>query len=357
MSDVSGERTPARESGETVRMMVVGTVLLRHRRLILILGFLGALGGGLVGLLSARTYTTSAIILPEAGENGASSGLALAASQFGIKMPLGDAGWAPPIYVELLESRALLERALTDTLVVAEEDGRRTTLMDLLEVEGETPALRLAKAVREARKHVSVSEDRSLGAVRLSVRTEWPSVSLAVAERLVSDVERFNVESRQSRAMAERRFVEEQAAEAEAALRAAEDDLQLFLQRNRVLGGSPELDFRHDRLKREVTLRQQVYTMLAENLGDAKIREVRDTPVITLLAKPMLMAEPDRRGVIQKVLLGGLAGGMLAVLFAFLAHGLRGARLESDDEAREFFGLVDEATPRFLRRRFFARSA
>src|SRR5438067_2285669 len=88
-----------------------------------------------------------------------------------------------------------------------------------------------------------------LAVALLSVTTQWPSVSLALAEKLIRGVGTFNVERRRSQAAAERQFVDAQAAESERALRDAENALQSFLQRNREYGGSPQLPFERDRLQ------------------------------------------------------------------------------------------------------------
>jgi len=158
------------------------------------------------------------------------------------------------------------------------------------------------------------------------------------------------METRRSQAAEERWFVKKQAAEAEKALRAAEDRQQSFLQRNRVTS-APEVDIELQRLRREVILRQQVHSSLVQNQEEARIREVRDTPVITLLEEPRLPLFAESRKVALKLVLGGLGGGVLGVLIAFLMQGLAGARGAQSDEAREFFGLLDELTPRFLRKR------
>jgi uncharacterized protein involved in exopolysaccharide biosynthesis len=250
----------------------------------------------------------------------------------------------------LLRSQAILEPIALDTVAVEEEGGRRVALMDLLRIQGPGPERRADRAVRVLRRLVTANEVRALGAVKVSVTTRWPSVSLTLAERLLRAVNQFNLETRKSQAAAERQFVEGQAAEAERLLRAAEDRLQVFLQRNRTFAGSPELNFEHDRLDREVALRQQVYTSLLQNREEARMREVRDTPVITMLENPRLPVVGEARDSALKAVLGGIAGGMLGVLIAFLAHGVAGVRRAPSEETREFFHLLQEATPRFLRR-------
>ena len=133
-----------------------------------------------------------------------------------------------PIYLELVRSRALLEPIALDTVTVTELGGRRVALTDLLGVDPEIPARRLDRTVHKLESIVSAREDKGIGAVRLSVATPWASVSLWIAEQLVSGADKFNLKTRKSQAGEERRFVEERATEAERALRLAEDRLQSF---------------------------------------------------------------------------------------------------------------------------------
>ncbi len=347
MTGTSPDPMPVSKEDKEISLLALVSVLLRWRRTIVVLVLASGAAGLATGLLTTRVYRSSATFLPQVSE-GSPSGLALVASQFGIRVPSGG-GWGPPVYVELLRSRALLEPIALDTVVVAEQGGRRVAVMDLLHVEGSTDAQRADRAVRALGGIAKSREVRALGAVEVAVTTRWPSVSLALADRLVRGVSEFNIETRKSQAAAERQFVEAQAGEAERALREAEDRLQSFLQRNRVIS-SPQLQFEYDRLQRQVAFRQQVYTVLVQNREEARIREVRDTPVITVLETPHLplVSEP-RRSVLRGVV-GGLFGGMLGTLIAFLAQAISGAQREQNGDAREFFRLVSEATPRFLRR-------
>jgi len=302
-----------------------------------------------LGLTRARLYVSSATFIPQAPE-GAVSGFALAASQFGIRMPtVSSGGWGPPLYVELLRSQALLEPIALDTFVVAEEGNRRVALMDLLEIGATSPERRTDLAIRKLRTIVAANEMKALGAVKVSVASRWPTVSLALADQLLRAVNRFNLETRKSQAAAERQFVEIQAADAEHLLRAAEDRLQIFLQRNRSFA-APELSFEHDRLQREVMLRQQVYTSLLQSREEARMREVRDTPVITVLENPRLHLVGEARRSLRSGVLGGLVGAMLGIMIALLGDAVGRARRKSGEEEREFFRLLDEVTPRWLRR-------
>lgn len=334
---------------EEISGFAIATVLLRFRRMIVVMAAIGFALGMAWGLTSPRVYKSTATFIPQLAQ-GPSSGLALAASQLGFSVPSSGGAWSPQMYVELVRSRSVLMPIVLDTVTVAEQGGKRATLMDLLKVTAANPERRATAAIQVLGQMVQASEEKKLGAVTFSVLSQWPSVSLAVAERLVQRVDRFNIETRKSQALAERQFVEGQVAESEVALRVGENRLQSFLQGNREIGGSPGLSFERERLQREVTRLNQLYTSWLQSREEARIREIRDTPVITVIEEPRLPFIGEPRKSIQKAMVGGVAGVAIGVLMAFLVEGLALARKASSDEAREFFRLLNEAKPRFLKR-------
>ena len=335
--------------GGGITALGIASVLLRWRRVIFALGIGAGLWGLIEGLTTERVYKASATFVPQSSEAGP-AGLAAAASQFGIRVPSGSGGWGPPMYIALLKSRALLEPIALDTVTIVEERGRRTSVMDIFGVQAPTPQRRLVRAIQTLGSVIVAEENKTLGAVTVSVTSSWPSVSLALVERVVERVSQFNLETRRSQAQAERRFVETQAVAAEAALRQAEDRLQSFLVRNRSVV-SPQLSFEHDRLKRDVELRQELYTAWMKSREDARIREVRDTPVITLLEEPRLPVVGESRRSVQRAITRGVLGVLIGIMLAFLIEGLSKARRSPGPESQEFFRLLEESVPGFLRRR------
>jgi uncharacterized protein involved in exopolysaccharide biosynthesis len=327
-------------------LVEIASALLRWRRTIIAFAVVGGIVGVALGLSSKRKFASRAIFAPQVASDQVASGLALAASQFGIRVAGSGSGWPAAVYVELLISRGLLEPIARDTVTVVEEGNRRVAVMDLLKIKAPTPAQRVEETVRRLRTMVVPAENKRLGAVQLTVTTTWPSVSYALANRLISAVNTFNTQTRQSQASAERQFVQGRAREAEIALRDAEDRMQAFLQRNRVVS-SPDLTFERDRLQREITLRQQAYTALLQSQEEARIREVRDTPVITILEQPALPAIGEPRHSVSKGVMGAIVGILLAIFFKAIAV----ARTSSNERNQEFYRVLDDALPRFLRRR------
>lgn len=110
--------------------------------------------------------------------------------------------------------------------------------------------------------------------------------------------------------------------------------MQAFLQANRQWENSPDLTFQHDRLDRDISLRQQVYTTLVQSFEQARIAEVRDTPVITVLQAPYLPGRDSRRIALIGIVGLGL-GAMAGLVLAFIVEAVR--RPAPGDPAREDF--------------------
>jgi uncharacterized protein involved in exopolysaccharide biosynthesis len=201
-------------------------------------------------------------------------------------------------------------------------------------------------AVRALQSAIVASEDRRLGTVTLRVRARWASLAQELAERLLDGVNEFNFQTRKSQASVERRFIEDRLTETGRELLAAETRMQEFLSRNRNLATSPELLFQRDRLQRELTLRQQIYTSLVQSREDARIREVRDTPVITVIETPSMPLRPESRRVALNVVGGAIAAGLLGVLFAVALEALERAHRNGNEFATRVLVRLNNANGR-----------
>jgi uncharacterized protein involved in exopolysaccharide biosynthesis len=321
------------------------TVLLKHRYWIAGLSFAVALVLAVHGLLLPRNYTTEGSFIPQGVEPGGGGGAAQIAGQLGISLP-GSGGApteSPAFYAELLGFREILAQVLADSFTVSQTRWGETilragTLLDLLDIDEEAAeALRREEAIRWLReKAVSARTTPETGMVRVSVTTPWPEVSEALGRRLLDLVNDFNRRTRQTQAASERTFIEERIVEAEERLLAAEDDLKRFLENNRQFQNSPDLLFEHDRLQRQVAMRQQLYTSLSQAYEDARVAEVRNTPLITVVEPPEEPVEPDGRSLALRGILGLVLGGMGGVFFAFTREFVGRSREEGDNDYREF---------------------
>jgi len=314
-------------------------LFLRYRVTMWSLPLLATLVVVIYGTIQPTTYTATAAFLPEAppANRSALSGLA---SELGLALGSGDAAQSPAFYADLLTSRELLEAVAEPTYEVTTPEGlRRGTLIELFEIREKNPALARSAAVRVLRRVTSIGRARETGVVTVAARARWPELAEQIVQRMLALVNTFNLERRQSRAAQEKRFVETRRTEARDELQVAEDRLKSFLERNRDYRNSPQLVFDQERLAREVALRQQLLTSLSQAYEQARIDEVRDTPVITVIEHPDLPVRPDPRHRGQNGLVAMVFGLMLAGVVVFVRDYLARARSLAPPEVAELDAL------------------
>lgn len=332
-----------------ISMLAAANVVLRHRRRIM------ALVVGTVALVSVlvllwpRSYTSDSIFMPQ--QRRSSSSLSGIASQLGISLPISDGAQSPAFYVDLLTSREILGGAVDTKYTYPDKDGRSVTrdLVEVYHTDGDTPALRRDAAIQKLKGDIAATAVQRTGVVTLGVTLRSPVLAQQVNAQLLGRINRFNMETRQSQASAERKFTERRVQDADSALLAAEDRLQAFLSRNRDYRNSPGLLFQFDRLQQDVTMRRTVYTTLSQLFEQARLEEVRDTPVITVVEQPEVPVRPDRRGLVVKALLAVLLALGCGIAWAFADEFLNGDQATHSSDLAEFHTLRREAVNDLLR--------
>ena len=70
-------------------------------------------------------------------------------------------------------------------------------------------------------------------------------------------------------------------------------------------------------------MRQQVFTTLTQSYEEVRLREVRDTPVITMIEAPTARIMPEPRGRVMMVFIGGLLGAAFGILLVAISAQMR----------------------------------
>jgi uncharacterized protein involved in exopolysaccharide biosynthesis len=288
-------------------------------------------------LLQPRTWTAQASFISRSNKASA-GGLGGLAAQFGVALPLDGSGESPKFYVDLLKSRPVLQSLLRANVSAGPEQAPKQSVQHWL-TDGDTSASAAQAALISLRGLVETEVDEETGKISVRVTTENPEFSFEIVRRLLSLLEQFNQETRKTQASAERQFTERRLREAGLELKAAEERLESFVQRNREYVNSPRLRLLQERLTREVSLRLQLYSTVADAYEKARIEEVRDTPVLTVIEPPEPVRVPDRRRLLTKLVLGLLAGLAVGLLVVF-AREFAGY-LETQDALVPGLGLKD----------------
>lgn len=328
--------------GNEVSLLALGTTLIRSRWRILRWMLIGAVAAGVTIALRPRVYVASASFTSQSGESGP-SGLATLAGQMGIQIPTGNESVSPDFYLSLLRSRVVLLPVARDTIQVPELGGARKTVLDLLEIPAGSSQRREELGVAQLQRSIGAAVSKSTGVISFTVTTRWRSVSLAIAQDVLDAVNDYNERTRQGQASAERKFIEGRLNLATQELRDAENRLTGFLKTNRTYSNAPDLAISKERLSRDLELRQEVFKTLTQAYEEARIREVRDTPVITVFEAPFAPSLPKPRGLLIGTILGLILGALIGVLLS-LTSGLLTRRQESGNtEAEEFANALREA--------------
>ena len=359
---VAGEREVsdhARASFGDDRMSLIemAAVVLRERRLILAAVMLTSTALIVATVLDRPSWTTTVSFMPQGTVDANRSRLQGLAGQFGINIGTAETGQSPQFYAELIRSRTILgavasrEYEVADTVgLTASGEVRRGHLAALVGIEASNADERREKTVTWLRDDVvqlTTNDETSL--VELQITVGWPTLAEDIADQIIQAVNEFNLERRQSKAAEERRFVEARLQTAKLELKAAEDSLEAFLQSNRAFQNSPELSFEHDRLFRQVQMRQELFTSLTQAYEQARIEEVRTTPVITVVDQAAAPASPDDEQFIFKAVLGAIFGLMGGVALAFIREYLRRQEREDPEHYTLLRRLWREAKSDFLK--------
>lgn len=333
-SRVAPSDAPPRPPRDELPATTLLTPLLRARRLSARAALVGGALGAASGLLHERTYTATATFALQGRRSTPASMNGLAA-QLGVALPGADATQSPQFYVTLLGSRTLLARLAAEPLASDARAGVGPPAWRYLALGGDTvvPALRRDAAVQRLRRAIGADVDVRTGLVGVRVTLPDSALARGVGERLLALLESFNLERRRAQASEERRFAEERLGVAERELRYAESAYQQFALRNRDFAGAPDLAVQAERLRRAVSLREQIFLTMTQAYEQARVDEVRATPTIAVIEPPSVPARPDARGTVSRTLAGALAGLLAGLLLGYLRVVGRPAGTPADERA------------------------
>lgn len=326
--------------------------LIRRWRLIAGTALVCAALAAVLLLLQRPVYTAETSFTPETPSNSALSGsiagLAGLAGQLGLGSNISSSV-SPEFFARLLESRELLRSVLLTEFPDPRNTGTKRPLLDLIGVPAKSPEQRLQDGARRLAARTDAQVDKATGIVTLEVEMNSPELAAAVANRMIELLNHFNLERRQSQSHEQRRFTGDRLRAAEQELRDAERAQLRFLQTNRQYIGSPMLEFQAEQLERAVRVKQEVFLTLTKAHEEARIAEVRDTPVLTVVdpaVPPALRSRPKRTlGTVVAFVVGALLGVGLVYLSAFRAR----IRRESAPDYVDFRAALQEARGRARR--------
>lgn len=322
-------------------LFFVANVVLRQRRWVVALILLFMSFTLFTQLRKQRSWTAVATFAPEAPRSGGS--ISDLAAQVGISVSGQSGIMSPQFYADLTKSKEVLRHVMAARYTMRTEDGTKTgDLATLWEIPGKSPAIREAAAYKALRESIDPQLAVRTGVVTVRVSGPTPDMAKAMADTLLAAINAFNINTRRSRAAAERAFIERRVVEAWRNLRTAQDAAQRFLTENREYDRWSVLAFQNERLRAEVARHQRLYETLTQALEQARIDEVRDTPVITILERPEAPLIPNSRGTLGRLIVSAIVAFGLGVVVAAIADRRVATETRHLDQTSEFRRLTTE---------------
>ena len=282
--------------------------------------------GTAVALLLPAQYTSSTAFIAQ----GAST-LNIPSALQGLVASVGITSakdFSPQFYADLITSRPVLAAAVSARYRLPGADTTGRTYLEIEHFTGGTAERRLAAATKYLGERVAARADVRTNIITVDVTAHYPELARDIERTLLRSLDSLNIGFRQQQSRQLREFFEGRVQEMKGEVDSSEAVLLTFMERNRVIQGSPQLQMKLLGLQRAEDLKRAVYTTVLQQYEEAKMQEARNVPVITVLAEPILPTRkswPPRRFI---VLLGAAFGLGLALL---LPHfGVWTARLREE---------------------------
>jgi len=392
---VAGEKpsdessAPPETRDDYVSLVDMMFIVLDRRRLVLWTTIVVTVLGTAYSLLATELYVSNATVVREASGDtpplGSIGGLG-ALQGFGLNLGLQSGGLTPAAYPKVLESREVRLAVVRDTFYFPTLDRRMTlvehanqppgalgtvlkytvklpwTLKEALTRGGnrsvrftgqeEEPSRRITKREYAALKRIDemmqTSADDATSLMTVTVTAESPDVASAVVERFVVHLRERIRTLRTAKVREQLDFLEDRFREVQDELQQAEDALAQFLQRNQN-PTTPALRFEQDRLRRQVSFKEQLYSQLQGQRAQIRLEVQRQQPVVTVVesaVSPIERASPARTLiVILSLIFGFTLGAGLAITLHFLSRNV------SEEEERRFWSFFREILPDAVHRR------
>jgi len=248
-----------------------------------------------ISLLQPRQYVATAeFLLQEPSSSMSGQGLAQIASQLGVASTPGS-GPSGYFYAEWIRSFEIMR----DASRISYKAINNSDLYSLFEIDKERREAD-SYVVRALRKHVRTRYDRVLSTVNIEVQFENPALASEIGRQLLNLLNVYGAQRRMTVGRTEREFVGRRLSNAQDSLAISEKEYAEFILTNRRLSESPELSLRATRIQRRISQHQATVQLLNQQYEAARLQELRDTPVMSVVQRPEETVEPVARGTAFK---------------------------------------------------------
>ena len=257
--------------------------------------------------------------------------------------PIGDQGWInggffvlEPEVIDLIDNDLTIwEREPLETLskkrqLAAYNHKGFWEAMDTLEI----------KAVDKLLSLMEISEDIQTSILTFNINSSEPRLAVEINQLFIDELDSHQRRYNKAKTSQTRQFIEERIIDTEKELMGSEEDLKVFMDRNRRIENSPALQLEKQRLGREVSVLTGVYTTLKQQLETTKIEEVKESDYVIILdapEAPLDRAKPNKKLL---VLLAGVLGIGMGMVIGFVKDMIENNNKEKQKELSKAKSII-----------------
>ncbi len=279
--------------------------------------------------------STSKILLPD---NQANSGLANISSQFGINLQqkaTTDLS-SPSLIPELVTSFAFAERILEEKFYV-EKYRKKLSLLSIL-----THGIKKPDVGKEALFVSAMSSlegmilFKSLGSFSLiTIKASEPKLARDINIKVLEALQNLNLYFKSRNVTEKVNFILSRIESVGFDLEDSEKNLKEFREQNRQIS-SPALQLEQERLSRDVEIQKGIFLTLKQELELANIEKIQNETIIQILDKPRVPLNSSGNSMRVKLILSGIVGLGVGILFAFIRSLIESSNLIVKRRIRHF---------------------
>ena len=310
---------------EETSLLAFASILLLHRRLIVLCALGGTAVFGVIAAASADRFVSRASFVIR----GSRSPVEVPGGEAALRAFASAAEFSQSVnfYADLVKARSVTHAVAAKPYTTS--GGQQTTLAAIYGIEEPDPGRAATRAGDRLIQDVSSNIYSRSGVIGLAVKSTDPAVAQQLATNILAELDAFGGARRQQQAIEEREFIERLLLEARGRLDRAEDELSAFLRNNREYQESPPLRLAFDRLSRAVFMHQQVYVAMQQGYEQARIEEVRDPAALNLVEPPDTPVQAETKAAVRDTLLGFVAGMLIGIIIAFIRQRAAETRAEA----------------------------
>jgi uncharacterized protein involved in exopolysaccharide biosynthesis len=159
------------------------------------------------------------------------------------------------------------------------------------------------------------------GVFEITTQFKDPVIAYELNRHVIAWFNQYLLKTFRTQARENRVFIEARIKEVEADLASNENSMVDFRERNRDVA-SPKVMVHLARLNRNLTINQEIYLQLKKQYELARIEELKDKPLIEVIAEPIIAVEKSKPKRKQIVVAGMLLGLIMGLGAAFFHHWL-----------------------------------